>query len=316
MENGPKADGLDSCIADYLGYCRDQKCLDEKTLKAYRMDLRQFQDIYTDKKIGDITLDDMESFIAKLHTSYKPKTAKRKIASLKAFFHYLSYKDRIERNPFDKIQVKFRAPAVLPKTISLSDVEAFLSAIYKTMESAKTKHQKLCTMRDAAVMELLFATGMRISELCEMPAENINLEDGTILIFGKGSKERMLQIASEDVLKVLKQYWNLFKNQIQQTGTFFINNTGHPLSDQSVRYMINKYAQMAGIKKHITPHMFRHTFATSLLENDVDIRYIQAMLGHSSISTTQIYTHVSTSKQRKILETRHPRNNFSLGKAE
>ena len=153
---------------------------------------------------------------------------------------------------------------------------------------------------------------MRISELCELSVNNVDMLDRTILIFGKGSKERIIQIGSNDVMNILEQYKTCFETQINQSEYFFVNQNGTPMSDQSVRRMINKYVDMAGISQHITPHMFRHTFATSLLENDVDIRYIQEMLGHSSIETTEIYTHVSTDKQRKILETKHPRKNFKI----
>ena len=135
---------------------------------------------------------------------------------------------------------------------------------------------------------------------------------GTVLIYGKGAKERILQIGNEDIITILKEYRNTFLNDIQKLNYFFATSNGNPISDQSVRRMIQKYSSIAKIDLHITPHMFRHTFATSLLDADVDIRYIQEMLGHSSINITQIYTHVSTSKQKLILTTKHPRNNFQL----
>lgn len=309
-------DGIRTHVAKYLNYCEGQKCLDEKTLNAYRIDLSQFCDHVSDISVTELTLDILEEFIAGLHKKYKPKTAKRKIASLKAFFHYLEYKDIIEKNPFNKIQVKFRSPAILPKTIPLHTVESLLFAAYGQIHSAETEYQKYTAMRDVAVLELLFATGMRISELCGLQPENVNLSDGTIRIYGKGAKERMIQIGSQDVMTTLCRYASCFDKQIKDSGYFFVNRYGASLSDQSVRRMIVKYADMAGVSQHITPHMFRHTFATSLLENDVDIRYIQKMLGHSSINTTEIYTHVSTDKQRKILETKHPRRHFNLSHKE
>lgn len=298
----------------YLNYCGSQKCLDKKTLKAYRIDLAQFGEYVSGMGAEDVMPETLEGYIAGLHEKFKPKTVKRKIASLKALFGYFVYKDMIKKNPFDKIQVKFRSPAVLPKTVPLHAVERFLSVIYEQIDAANTELKRKAAVRDAAVMELLFATGMRISELCSLPVQNVDLENGVILIFGKGSKERMLQIGSSEVMDILKKYEKLFDAQISSSGCFFVNRDGGPLSDQSVRRMINKYADMAGIGQHITPHMFRHTFATSLLENDVDIRYIQQMLGHSSITTTEIYTHVSTGKQQKILESKHPRKDFRLHK--
>lgn len=137
---------------------------------------------------------------------------------------------------------------------------------------------------------------MRISELCSLNANDINLQDGTILIYGKGSKERRIQLGNTDVIDALKKYKAEFSSEITGCNNFFVNQCGRPLSDQTIRRMITKYTTLSAIDLHITPHIFRHTFATSLLEADVDIRYIQEMLGHSSINITEIYTHVAVAK--------------------
>lgn len=304
---------LQTQINDYLEYCRYQKRLDEKTLKAYRIDLTQFQLKMPFDNISEITPALLEHFIVELHKSYKPKTVKRKIASLKAIFHYFEYREIIDRNPFNKLQIRFREPVILPKTIPLHTVESFLSTMYQQLADVKTDYQRKNTLRDIAVIELLFATGMRISELCSLKICDVNLYEGTILIYGKGSKERKIQIGSEDVIHILQEYKAVFEVQMQSCMHFFANQSGKPLSDQSVRRMINRYTSLAAIELHITPHMFRHTFATSLLEADVDIRYIQEMLGHSSINITEIYTHVAMAKQRDILATKHPRKDFRFG---
>lgn len=297
---------------NYLEFCVQQKRLDSKTLKAYRIDLNQFIEYFSSTNSNDITPNCLECYISKLHQEYRPKTVKRKIASLKAFIHYLEFKDIINTNPFNKIQIKFREPNVLPRIIPLQTVEILLSTVYKQRLTAHTDYQKKCTLRDIVILELLFATGIRISELCTIKDIDINLSMGTVLIYGKGAKERILQIGNEDIITILKEYRNTFLNDIQKLNYFFATSNGNPISDQSVRRMIQKYSSIAKIDLHITPHMFRHTFATSLLDADVDIRYIQEMLGHSSINVTQIYTHVSTSKQKLILTTKHPRNNFQL----
>ena len=295
-----------------MEYCQTQKRLDIKTLRAYRIDLSQFCGHIHPADILEATPEILESFFAFLHQNYKPKTVKRKIASLKSLFHYFEYKELIDRNPFNKVQIKFREPVLLPKTIPLHTVEAFLSTIYQQLSCSKTVYRKKNALRDIAVIELLFATGIRISELCSLSADNVNLYDKTILIFGKGSKERKVQIGNDDVAGILKQYEHCYEKEIKSCGYFFTNQNGKKLSDQSVRRMINKYASLAAIDLHITPHMFRHTFATSLLEADVDIRYIQEMLGHSSIHVTEIYTHVTISKQRDILIAKHPRKYFCI----
>lgn len=302
---------LQEPIKNYLEYCEHQKRLNTKTLKSYRIDLRQFSQ-QCSLKITDIMPEILETYITRLHQQYKPKTVKRKIASLKAFFHYLEQKEIINRNPFYKIHVRFREPVKLPKTIPLNTVKLFLSTIYKQRTNAKTAFQRLNALRDAAIIELLFSTGMRISELCSLQAADINLLDGSILIYGKGDKERRIQIGNISVIHILNEYKNSFHHDAGTHNHFFINQNGKCVTDQAIRRMIKKYASLAAIELHITPHMFRHTFATSLLEADVDIRYIQEMLGHSSIHITEIYTHVSMAKQRDILTTKHPRKDFNI----
>lgn len=294
-------------IKEYLEYCTCRKRLDSKTLKAYRIDLKQYED-FAANNADWFSKTAVDAFLTTLHKQYKPKTIKRKIASLKAFFHYLNYKEILSESPFEKLDTQFREAKLLPKTIPFHSLQSFLSTLYTQKEQAATDYQLRCCIRDIAVIELLFATGMRISELCSLRPENIDFESSNILIYGKGAKERMLQIGNPEVLSALQLYQETFETDIAVCGYFFVNKLQHKLSDQSVRFMINKYAKLASIKQHITPHMFRHSFATLLLEQDVDIRYIQKMLGHSSISTTEIYTHVSSVKQKDILYNRHPRN--------
>lgn len=303
---------MQSQISDYLTYCSFQKRLDEKTVKAYRIDLRQFSEQMHAAELTEITSAMLEAYIGRLHRQYRPRSVRRKIASVKSFFHYLEYREIIERNPFGKIQIRFREPVILPKTIPLTTVEAFLSAIYRQREHGKTEYQKKNALRDAAVAELLFATGMRISELCALKESDVDLDDGTILIYGKGDKERRIQIGTKSVLRVLKEYKSAFQKEIKAGRRFFASQSGRALSDQAARRMIRKYASLASIDLRITPHMFRHTFATSLLEAGVDIRFIQEMLGHSSIHITEVYTHVTVKKQRDILAAKHPRNDFKI----
>lgn len=299
---------LQTIISDYLIFCRNQKRLDNKTIKAYKIDLSQFTNFQSCDFSKSINPDSIEDFISTLHQSYKPKTVRRKIASLKAFFHYLEYKDFILINPFNKLQIKFREPITLPKVIPLHIIKSFLITLYKQEELVSSPFQVKCISRDIAVIELLFATGIRISELCSLKQCNIDFIEKNVLINGKGSKERRIQIGNDDVMLALQNYQEYFKEELITSDYFFINRINNRLSEQSVRYMIDKYSKLAAIELHITPHMFRHSFATYLLEEDVDIRYIQEMLGHSSINITQIYTHVTMAKQKNILTKKHPRN--------
>ena len=282
--------------------------MNSKTIKAYSIDLRQLF-----KYIGD-NLDKTSicEYISYLHKQYKPKTCRRKIATLKAFVHYLLIEDIIEINPFDKIETSFREPALLPKTIPLNIIDNMLQIAYSKWKNTATDYAKKSCLRDIVVMEMLFATGARVSEICSLTPKTVDLPNHTIKIFGKGSRERIIQIENSDVLNVLSDYYAAFKNDIDNSGYYFVNKLHKRLTEQSVREIISKYAKLSNSNMHITPHMFRHSFATLLLEKDVDIRYIQKILGHSSITTTQIYTHVAMTKQKEILSVKHPRNKISV----
>jgi integrase/recombinase XerD len=168
--------------------------------------------------------------------------------------------------------------------------------------------------RDIAVVELLFATGVRVSELCSLELSDLNIKARYIRVFGKGSKERIVQIENTEVLSALKSYLSVRSklNPLQGELAVFINRCGRRLSPQSVRILVDHCANQSNANIHVTPHMFRHTFATMLLEEGVDIRYIQNILGHSSILTTQIYTRVSSKKQKSILHSKNPRNRLNV----
>jgi integrase/recombinase XerD len=266
----------------------------------------------TDEELNKANL---SNYITLLHKTYKPKTIKRKIACLKAFFNNLEFDEIIKQNPFSKIKIKFQEPLILPKTIPLSVIQIILSTAYRglNLNTNSTYRYNTC-LRDITVLELLFATGVRVSELCSLTQDNVDLVEGYVRIYGKGAKERIVQIGNKDVLLALNNYRDAFADDLKHTEFFFINRLSNRLSEQSVRYMINRYADLSGVTMHITPHMFRHSFATLLLEEDVDIRYIQQLLGHSSIVTTQIYTHVTSNKQKYILTSKHPRNKIIINK--
>lgn len=299
---------MEKHMAEYLLYCKYSKALNPKTLKAYRIDLTQFMGFLASESYR-VNRESMTAYIASLHQHFGIKTVKRKIASVKAFLNYLEYEEIIETNPFNKLRIKLHEPSLLPRIIPFSSISTILHCAYSQKADCKTtQHQKNTVIRDIAVLEMLFATGLRVSELCSLKKDDVDLDEGTVKIFGKGAKERLLQIGNQQVLAALHEYSCVYHEQIEMTGWFFINRLGKKLSDQSVRTTISRYTNMAGLTQHITPHMFRHSFATLLLDEGVDIRYIQQLLGHSSIVTTQIYTHVASKKQRDILTTKHPRN--------
>ena len=299
-------------INQYLNYCKEQKRLDIKTLKAYKVDLFQFHDFIMPSDIN-VTKEVLYTYITSLHSSFKQKTVKRKLASLKAFYHYYEREEVIEINPMRKITTKFREEKLLPKTIPENIIEDILRYCYSFQNRSDVSVlEKKKIIRDVAVIELLFATGLRISELCNLKANSVDLNNGVLCIRGKGAKERNIQIGNAMVLKQLSRYKKVWLEDKDDTIYFFLNRYNNRFSEQSARKMLHAIMRKAQIQKHITPHMFRHSFATLLLEEDVDIRYIQKMLGHSSITTTQIYTEVTSKKQMEILRTKHPRNRMIM----
>jgi integrase/recombinase XerD len=296
-------------ISDFIEHCQNSKNLNEKTIKAYHTDLEQ----YSGFSESELSKDRIKPYITHLNKTYKPKTVRRKIATLKAFVRFLFFEEMIETNPFEKIRIKTIEPLILPKTIPSNTISDILHSAYNGLKVTNTSYREMCAVRDVAVLEILFATGARVSEICSLKPENVNIEDGYIKIFGKGARERIVQIENEEVIASVARYYETFREYIEMSGFFFVNKLHKRLSEQSVRVIINRHTAFGDTEQHITPHMFRHTFATLLLEEDVDIRYIQEMLGHSSITTTQIYTHVSSAKQRMILATKHPRNKMKFG---
>lgn len=293
-------------IENYLHYCHYQKRLSPKTMKAYRIDLNQFYTFMKYKNIKDKMK--LSEYIQTLHLHYQPKTVKRKIASLKAFYTFLEKQDYLKENPFYKIDYHFKEPMILPKTIHLDELNQLFSSLY---DYALNHQNSKNIYRDIAVLELLICTGIRVSEISNLLKSHISIQQNTLIINGKGSKERLIYIDHHSLIQSLKTYQDLYEQEISQSPYFFVNRLGRPLSEQSIRFMIYKYCQMFHISSHITPHMFRHTFATMMLEENVDIRYIQEILGHSSITTTQIYTHMSTYKQKEIMSHKNPRHKIS-----
>ena len=295
-------------IEKYLEYCKSNKRLSEYSIKAYKIDLYQFKKF---KKAIALEKDNLIEYIKGLHKKFKPKTVRRKIASLKAFTKYLYRQNIIYVNPFDQIDTTFKEPMLLPKTIPEYIIKNLLIATYQNIKESNTDKALKNAIRNTAIIELLFATGARISEICSLRSPNIDLISGTVCFLGKGAKERIIQLENPEVLSILKRYKECF--EINNTSEyFFINNRNSRFSEQSARIMLKRLEEQIHSSIHITPHMFRHSMATYLLEEDVDIRYIQRILGHSSITTTQIYTHVTSAKQKEILKTKHPRNKIHI----
>jgi integrase/recombinase XerD len=297
---------LSSQITDYLEIGEYQKQLSPDTIKAYRIDLRQFVN-FTDGAWAD--KDMLNQYIKYLNQNYAPRSAKRKLASVRAFYHEMEISGELEENPFNKLHIRIHSPQQLPRVIPEQIVQALLQSAYDAYTQGCRE-----VLRDILVLELLFSTGLRVSELCALSQDTFLLSDSglRLIVKGKGRKERIIQITTTEVLRLAKMYCDAFSKEIQEQGTILFNRRGRPLSPQPVRRIINRYLKRIESSNHITPHMFRHTFATSLLGAGMDIRYIQSLLGHSSISTTQIYTHVTDRQQMLLLAEKHPRGKMTF----
>lgn len=297
---------INEAIKTYLEACEYEKELSPHTVKAYRIDLAQFSQ-FTNGTWAD--KDTLSEYIRHLNIHFAPRSVKRKLASVCAFYHELEQNDGAEVNPFEKLHVKIHIPQQLPRTIPERTVQDLLRCAYGTYVPGRRK-----VLRDIFVLELLFSSGARVSELCALSSDSFSIDgnDMRMLIYGKGRKERIIQITTPELLRIGQRYCTEYQADIRRTGIILINDRGAPLSPQSVRRIIRKYLAKLNTQTDITPHMFRHTFATSLLEAGMDIRYIQSLLGHSSVSTTQIYTHVAAEHQTQLLAEKHPRGKMSF----
>jgi integrase/recombinase XerD len=304
---------IKKAIENFKFHCKYEKNLNEKTLRAYDTDINQFLEIFLSYKINEVTKYDLKEYVEKLYSNkYKIKTIKRKIAVLKAFFNYLEFDELIDVNPFRKLRLSLKEPTLLPKTLDLKEIKSILKYLYK-LKKEHLKKESLdykLLVRDIVTIEILFSTGIRVSELSNLKIKDINIKTGNMKIFGKGSRERIIQICDFEVLTLLKEYSKIFDIENKEVEYFLLNRLNKNFSEQSIRLMLKKYQNNINSSKNVTPHMFRHSFATLLLEEGVDVRYIQNMLGHASISTTQIYTKVNTNHQRKILNSKHPRKSL------
>ncbi len=308
-------------IAQFLFHCRYEKNLSPKTLKAYGIDLRQFAEHLAERtgleSIEAVDKTALREYIRELFGRLAEKSVKRKVATLKALFHFLEREDVLAMNPFRKMDVRIKAARRLPRTVALSDLRRLFRHLYQEKvhhpDPDSLAYREL--VRDIAVVEVLFGTGARVSEVCTLASDAVDLRRGRIRILGKGARERALQLSDSDALASLRVYHTLWASELDTNGFFFHNRLGNRLSEQSVRAMLRKRALASGLHLHLTPHMLRHSVATLLLEEGVDIRYIQYLLGHSSIVTTQLYAEVRSAAHFRVLSRHHPRRRLPVATA-
>jgi len=294
---------MNQMLDQFLHYLIVEKGLSKNTIEAYSHGLNRFLDHLREKGIrewGNVTKFDVKAFLLSLkRRGLSARTVARNLSAIRTFFKFLTQEGILEANPSEELESP-KVPKTLPKVLSLKEVEQLLE---------QPNLQTPLGIRDRAMLELLYATGMRVSELTRLPINQINLEGGYVLIHGKGSKERVVPLGRE-AMKWVTLYLKTTREKLskgRESAFLFINRSGKGMSRQRFWRNLKALGQRAGIRKRVTPHLLRHSFATHLLERGADLRSVQMMLGHVDISTTQIYTHVTRERLKKVHQQYHPR---------
>lgn len=271
----------------------------ENTLAAYRSDLEKFCQFLKDKDLLAVRADDIEAYLAyRVDLGLKSRSTARSISALKRFYQYFVREKAIADSPMVNI-AQPKAGQSLPKTLSEAEVEALLAA--PDIEDAMG-------LRDKAMLELLYATGLRVTELVGLRMEQINLRQAVVFVKGKGNKERLVPLG-EEAMYWLEQFLKVGRSQMIKHATDFVfpSKRGIGMTRQTFWHRIKHYAILASVESPLSPHTLRHAFATHLLNHGADLRVVQMMLGHSDLSTTQIYTHVANERLKSVHEQHHPR---------
>jgi integrase/recombinase XerD len=294
---------MDQLLDQFLHYLVVEKGLSQNTIEAYSHSLARFFDHLREKKIQnvrDISKFDVQGFLLALKKkNLGTKSIVRNLVAIRSFFRFLIQEGILETNPVENLESP-KVAKTLPEILSLKEIEQILE---------QPNVQTPLGVRDRAMLEMLYATGMRVSELTHLPTHQVNLEGGYVLLYGKGSKERIVPLGSE-AMKWVALYLKASRGTLskgKESPSLFINRLGKEMSRQRFWKNLKGYAQRAGLHKRITPHLLRHSFASHLLERGADLRSVQMMLGHVDISTTQIYTHVTGEKLKKVHKRFHPR---------
>ncbi len=280
-------------MEDFLNYLAYEKRFSEHTIKNYRHDLEDFTKFLGHKKTEKAELNDIRNYLRMLYDKkYSTATISRKLSALKSYFKYLEALEKIEVNPMILISNPKKAKK-LPNYLNYNDLERLLKAPDLT-----TKEGKMA----ALILEMLYSTGIRVSELVNIKLKDINFEEHKILILGKGHKERYVYYGS-----ACQQLLELYLKENLTSAYLLHNKHNNQLNPRMVRMIVEKYTKVAGLDVHVTPHTLRHTYATHMLNEGADLKSVGDLLGHENLSTTQIYTHVSNERLRAVYLACHPR---------
>lgn len=293
----------DKIIIRYRQYLKLEKSLSGNTVEAYLSDLEKLLKYLAaeEKDFRDVTLDDLEAFSAGLRDlGIQPRSQARILSGIRSFYHFLVMEDYITQDPSELLESP-QTGKHLPDVMTVEEIDTLIGAIDRTSREGQ---------RNRAILETLYSCGLRVSELCALRLSDLYLDEGFIKVEGKGNKQRLVPISPKAV-KELRNYFPDRNEGLIKPGYedyVFISRFGKNISRIMVFHIIKELAGMTGIKKTISPHTFRHSFATHLLEGGANLRAIQCMLGHESIGTTEIYTHIDRNRLREEIIGHHPRN--------
>lgn len=287
----------------YVRYLRLERNLSPNTIEAYRNDLAHLEAFMmrNNLKLENVTLEQLHTFAASLHEyGITPRSQARVLSGVRSFFRFLVLDGVVESDPTELLEWP-SLPEHLPVVLTLEEIDR----IEDSIDLSKAEGA-----RNRAIIEVLFSCGLRVSELVNMKLSDLYLEDRVLLVRGKGSKERLVPVSNKAIADLKRWFFdrNLMKIKPGEDDYVFLNRRGAHLTRTMILIMVKRQAEEAGIKKTISPHTFRHSFATALLQGGADLRSIQAMLGHEKIDTTLVYTHISNEQLRKAILEHHPRN--------
>ena len=283
-----------SIIKDYNYYLRMERAMSQNTVASYCSDVAFFLEGYSGK-IEHVSTSDLEDFLLSRDWMSKRSQA-RMLSSLKSFFTWLVLEGVLKDNPCDRIDGP-KLGRYLPEVLSVEEVASIIDAVDTS---------SWLGLRDKALLEVLYGCGLRVSEAVGLQKRCLFLDEGMVQVVGKGDKERLVPIG-EAASDALLAYFEAIPMELSSSGNVFINRYGSPLSRVSAFKTVKKMALLSGVRKEISPHTFRHSFATHLIENGADIRFVQEMLGHESVSTTEIYTHIDSTTWHSAILDHHPR---------
>ena len=282
-------------IEQFLRHLEIERGASQHTLRAYKKDLGEFLS-YADKRAADIEMIDVRGFVAlQIRNGLSKTTAGRRLAAVRSFLKFLTREGYLKSNPA-KLVTTPKAEQHLPRFLSVDDVFALIE---------KPDTVGFINARDRAILELLYSSGLRVAEAAGLNLEDINTKEGLVKVRGKGKKERIVPLGSKAV-EAIKTYMVEKILLKKKNKALFLNKSGGPLSDRGIRRIVVKYARLIGVKGQVGPHTMRHTFASHLLQAGADLRVIQELLGHSSLSTTQKYTHTDIAHLMDIYDKAHP----------